>query len=46
MEKYKKYRPHLKVSVDDGRFALVQAGHGLTRVTEDVEDLSLAEAHV
>lgn len=38
-------RPHLEVSVDDGRLALVQAGHGLTRVTEDVEDLGLAEAH-
>lgn len=38
-------RPHLEVSVDDGRLALVQAGHGLTRVTEDMEDLGLAEAH-
>lgn len=32
--------------MDDGSLALVQAGHGLTRVTEDVEDLGLAEAHV
>lgn len=37
---------HLQVSVDDGRLALVQAGHRLTRVTEDMEDLGLAEAHV
>lgn len=37
---------HLEVSVDDGSLALVQASHGLTRVTEDVEDLSLTEAHV
>lgn len=32
--------------MDDGRLALVQAGHGLAGVTEDVEDLGLAEAHV
>lgn len=32
--------------MDDGRLALVQAGHRLTRVTEDMEDLGLAEAHV
>lgn len=37
---------HLEVSVDDGGLALVQAGHSLTRVTEDMEDLGLAEAHV
>lgn len=37
---------HLEVSVDDGCLALVQAGHSLTRVTEDMEDLSLTEAHV
>lgn len=32
--------------MDDGRLALVQAGHGLAGVAEDVEDLGLAEAHV
>jgi len=32
--------------VDDGRLALVQAGHSLAGVTEDVEHLGLAEAHV
>lgn len=37
---------YLQVSVDDGRLALVQAGHGLTGVAEDVKDLGLAEAHV
>lgn len=37
---------HLEVSVDDGRLALVQAGHSLAGVTEDVEDLSLTEAHI
>lgn len=36
---------HLQVPVDDGRLALVQAGHGLAGVAEDVEDLGLAEAH-
>lgn len=39
-------RLHLEVSVDDGCLALVQAGHSLARVTEDMEDLGLAEAHV
>lgn len=39
-------RLHLEVSVDDGCLALVQAGHSLTRVTEDMEDLGFAEAHV
>lgn len=37
---------HLEVSVDDRRLALVQAGHCLAGVTEDVEDLSFAEAHI
>lgn len=37
---------HLQVPVDDGCLALVQAGHGLAGVAEDVEDLGLAEAHV
>lgn len=37
---------NLEVSMDDGGLALVQAGHRLTGVTEDVEDLGLAEAHV
>lgn len=32
--------------MDDGSLALVQAGHSLTRITEDVEDLGLAEAHI
>lgn len=32
--------------MDDGRLALVQASYGLARVTEDVQDLGLAEAHV
>lgn len=36
---------HLQVPVDDGRLALVQAGHGLAGVAEDVQDLGLAEAH-
>lgn len=37
---------HLEVSVDDGCLALVQAGHCLTGITEDVEDLRLTEAHI
>lgn len=37
---------HLQVPVDDGRLALVKAGHGLAGVAEDVEDLGLAKAHV
>lgn len=32
--------------MDDGRLALVQAGHSLASVTEDMEDLSLTEAHI
>lgn len=37
---------NLEVSVDDRRLALMQAGHGLAGVTEDVEDLCLTEAHI
>lgn len=32
--------------MDDGGLALVQTGHRLAGVTEDVEDFSLAEAHI
>lgn len=32
--------------MDDGCLALVQAGHCLTGVTEDVEDFRLTEAHI
>lgn len=32
--------------MNNGRLALVKAGHSLTRVTEDMEDLGLAKAHV
>lgn len=35
---------HLKVSVDDGWFALVQTRNGITGVTEDLQHLSLGEA--
>jgi len=35
---------HLKVSVDDGCLALVQARNSITRVTEDLQHLSLSEA--
>ena len=32
--------------MDDGCLALVQAGHCLTGITKDVEDLRLTEAHI
>lgn len=35
---------HLKVSVDDGCLALVQARNRITGVTEDLQHLSLSEA--
>lgn len=35
---------HLKVSVDDGRLALVKARNSITGVTEDLQHLSLGEA--
>lgn len=37
---------NLEVSVDDGCLALVQAGHGLAGITEDVKYLSLTEANI
>lgn len=46
-EGWREKRPlHLEVSVDNWRLALVQAGHGLAGVTEDVQDLGLTEAHI
>lgn len=35
---------HLQIPVDDGGLALVQPGHSLAGVTEDLQDLALSEA--
>lgn len=32
--------------MDDGRLALVKAGHGFAGITEDVQHLSFTEAHI
>lgn len=35
---------HLQIPVDDGSLALVQPGHGLAGVAEDLQHLALSEA--
>lgn len=37
---------HLKVSVHDGRLALVKLGNSLAGVTEDLQHLGLGEARL